>query len=152
MTIIDLLKALLFESVAKLYANDFYLIHRGGMELACKFRVAMYIQEMLNYDPRFKMWRYYNVDCEYNKSAYGTKHIPGRECHIQTDLNLHIRGTDEYNLLTVEFKLDDGDAGADIHKLEQLTHPDGQYRYALGCFVKIGFDGPKYTLVIDGKI
>lgn len=152
MPTVDLLKALLFESVAKLYANDYYLIARGGMENACQARVMYYMQDILFNDPRFIIWRNYNVDCEYNKNIHGMKELPCAEKYVRPDLLLHIRDTNDYNLLVVEFKLAGNVSAHDMNKLKDLTNCDLQYRYLLGVAVKLSTHGATYTFIANGEI
>ncbi len=149
---IDLLKALLFEAVAKLYANDYYLIARGGMENACQARVMYYTQDMLYNDPRFVMWQHYNVDCEYNKNMHGVKELPCAERYAQPDLLLHIRNTNDHNLLVTEFKLEGNDSAYDMEKLKCLTNSQQEYRYLLGVAVKLSKRGATYTFIANGEI
>ncbi len=152
MPTIDLLKALLFESVAKLYANDYYLIARGGMETACQTRVMYYMQDMIYNDPKFIIWRHYNLDCEYNKNTHGVKELPCAEKYAQPDLLLHIRNTNDHNLLVAEFKLDGNDATYDMEKLRCLTNSQQEYRYLLGVAVKLSSRGATYTFIANGEI
>ena len=152
MPTIELLKALLFESVAKLYANDYYLIARGGMETACQTRVMYYMQDMLYNAPRFDIWRQYNLDCEYNKNMHGVKELPGSNRYAQIDLVLHIRNTDANNLLVVEFKLSGNDNSHDIEKLKNLTDSNQQHRYLLGAAVELASQQAMYTFIQNAEI
>lgn len=157
----ETLKALIFESVAKLYANDSYLINRGGMELACKIRVAIYMQEILLNNPMFRQWRQYDLDCEYNKSTStsGLKEIPCARKYIQTDLVLHIRGTNQFNLLACEFKLTAADIfipkhgkPSDAAKLQDLTDERLDYKYRLGCAIALEKQGAVYKFFQNAQI
>ena len=152
MPTVDLLKALLFESVAKLYANDYYLIARGGMENACQTRIMYYMQDMLYNDPRFDSLQHYNVDCEYNKSQQGVKELPCSNRYVQIDLVLHIRNTDANNLLAAEFKLSGNDNSYDIEKLKNLTDSNQQHRYLLGVAVELAQQQAMYTFIQNAEI
>lgn len=149
---IILLKSLLQEAVAKLYANEFSLFFVRGLENACVVRVIYYMQDMLNNDPRFYMWRHYNLDFEYNKSSLGLKSINNRSKYIKPDLILHIRGTDEHNLMVIEFKKGRKTSDKDIEKLRALTGDDCRYKYILGCAVVLNKRGTIYQFVENGEL
>lgn len=150
---IEMLRVLIFESVAKLYANDSYLINRGGMELACKIRVAIYMQEILLNNPMFRQWRQYNLDCEYNKNRLGMKRIrQSNRKYIQTDLILHVRGKDCFNLLVCEFKLLKRNMRQDFDKLQDLTDERLNYKYRLGCAIALEKQGPVYKFFQNAQI
>lgn len=152
MTIVEMLKSLLAESIAKLYANEFSLLIVRGLENACVVRVIYYMQDMLNNDPRFYMWRHYNLDFEYNKSVGGLKVINTRSKYIKPDLILHIRGTDAHNLMVIEFKKGRKTSDKDIEKLRALTGDDCRYKYILGCAVVLNKQGPIYQFVENGEV
>lgn len=152
MTIIEMLKSLLTEAIDKLYANDFALFLVRGLENACVVRVIYYMQDMLNNDPRFREWRHYNLDFEYNKSVVGLKVINARSKYIKPDLILHIRGTDAHNLMVIEFKKGRNTSDKDIEKLRALTGDCCQYRYILGCAVVLNKQGPTYQFVENGNL
>ena len=151
-TKVEMLKSLLVEAVAKLYANDFALFLVRGLENACVVRVIYYMQEMLNNDPRFREWRHYNLDFEYNKSAVGLKVINARSKYIKPDLILHVRGTDVYNLMVIEFKKGQNTSNNDIEKLRALTGDCCYYRYILGGAVALKKQGPTYNFVENGNL
>ncbi|MDE6250801.1 MAG: hypothetical protein K2M34_04180 [Alphaproteobacteria bacterium] len=149
---IDLLKALLFESVAKLYANDYYLFTVRGMENACVSRIIYYMQDMLYTDQRFAEWRNHNIDFEYNKSTDGLKvGFYYKKKYLKPDLVLHIRGTDKHNLMVVEFKKGCKSSDSDITKLRDLTHSYQRYKYVLGCAVSLKKQKVEYRFVQKGK-
>lgn len=70
-------------------------------EQAISFRIAHYLA---------KIFKYYDVDCEYNKNIDKYKEIDGGK--IRPDIIVHKRGNNENNLLFIEVKKDNGLYGA----------------------------------------
>ncbi len=149
---VQLLKELLFESVAKLYANDSCLFFRRGLENTCVTRIIYYMQDMLYNDPRFRIWQHYNLDFEYNKSTEGLKDINTNARYIKPDLLLHIRLNNNHNLLVVEFKKDQKSSENDKIKVRALTNQHQRYRYKLGCVVSLKKQFVTYQFVRNDKL
>mgnify|MGYP005777209261 CR=1 FL=1 len=149
---------LLKKSVDKCYKNDLELINRS-MEQACVARIFFYMQEMIYNDPKYKEYRDYNLDCEYNKNGEQIKATPRRQNGTKPDMILHKRRTNNKNLIVVEFKAaqgrtvyyEDTKTAMDYVKLEDFTN-SAIYNYKLGVYVKLNKRKPKYILFKNGKI
>ena len=155
MTIPDeLLIKLLKEGVAECYKKDNLLIERS-MEQASVARIFYYLQSLINTDGRFSFLREYNLDCEFNKNGQHIKATPHYENGTRPDMILHERGTNNHNLLIVEFKSDNGSreisgTSNDLIKLKDFTSP-GIYNYQLGVFIKLLKEKPDYSFFKKGK-
>ena len=76
----------------------------------------------------------YNVDCEYNRDGYGTKNIDG--VLVYPDFILHKRGTNDDNLLIIEFKTWwNPNNHDDIEKLREMMSDTHPYKYKYGYSV-----------------
>ena len=81
----------------------------------------------------------YNVDCEYNRNGYGIKQVNGK--YVYPDFILHKRGSNEDNLLIIEFKTWwNPDNDADIDKIRWMMNPQYIYQYKYGCSITINQD------------
>ena len=84
-----------------------------------------------------KLFRGWDVDCEYNKSIDAGKIIldeRGKRCSILPDIIVHRRGDNRSNLVAIELKKttnDDKDGRKkDIDKLSELVKEPYNYKYA----------------------
>ena len=149
---------LLKKSVDKCYKNDKELIDRS-MEQACVARIFFYMQEMIYNDSKYKEYRNYNLDCEYNKNGEEIKSTPRCPNGTKPDMILHERMENHRNMLVVEFKADEGkiryyegtNTAIDYVKLEDFTSPT-IYNYKLGVYVKLNKIKAEYILFKKGKI
>lgn len=133
-----------FEQILKnalktLYDRDHILIQRGGMEQACVARLYYYMQKSIDKSPALKQ---YYLDCEYNKNGEMSKRYMdddmGKHLIARPDIILHQRGTNDCNIVIVEFKgWWNSERRSDIKKLTAFTDMDGTYRYSVGVFVKL---------------
>ena len=68
------------------------------------------------------------------------------------DVIIHKRGSNDKNVLVMEFKTYWNDNQKnDEGKIRKLTDQQGDYKYAYGMTVLIGIDKPKINLFVDGK-
>ena len=149
---------LLKEAVDECYKNDWELVSRS-MEQACVARIFFYMQEMIYNDLKYKEYRDYNLDCEYNKNGEQIKSTPRCLNGTRPDMILHKRMQNHKNLLVVEFKsargrtvyYKDTELVIDYVKLEDFTNPT-IYNYKLGVYVKLNKREPNYRLFKNGKI
>jgi len=147
----ELLIELLKEAVEECYKEDNLLIEHH-MEQASVARIFYYCQNLINNDERFVCLRKYNLDCEFNKNCWNSKATPHCENGTRPDMILHKRGTNNHNLLIVEFKSEKGlirTVCNDLIKLKDFTSPD-IYNYQLGVFVKLLKEKADYTFFKEG--
>lgn len=130
-----------------LYMNDKHLIdntpipcetldnkHHVG-ERSIVFRYALYLQNLISEDPILKQ---YNLDCEYNRNGIENKLLPGFPNGTYPDLIIHKRGSNENNLLVMEFKTYwNADRTEDKKKIRQFMDIQGSYKYKYGISVLI---------------
>lgn len=126
----ELLEELIKKSLDDLYRNDKDLIERRVAErnltglFAYYFRINMQNTDVADY----------NVDCEYNRDGYGTKNIDG--VLVYPDFILHKRGTNDDNLLIIEFKTWwNPNNHDDIEKLREMMSDTHPYKYKYGYSV-----------------
>lgn len=169
----NLLITLVNESVNKCYQNDKSLIDRS-MEQASVARIFHYIQDAINNDERFRQFKEYNLDCEYNKDKTKIKRTVRCPKGTRPDLVLHKRWNTNNayssdNILVIEFKPCKGrfkyfdihtsktkktktkpdDKEIDFVKLEDFTHIDC-YNYFLGIFIKLNTQLAEYKYFQSG--
>lgn len=89
----------------------------------------------------------YSVDCEYNRNAFNENKYKellygGKQHEIFPDFILHQRGSNENNMLAIEFKKynykNKSDIKKDKLKLKALTDQKANYNYELGLFIILG--------------
>lgn len=137
---------MLKEAVKECYEKDYLLIEQS-MEQASVARIFYYMQNLINTDESFACLRKNNLDCEYNKNGQNIKATPRRKNGTRPDMILHKRGTNNHNLLVVEFKAEKGlrrTGNNDLIKLEDFISPY-IYNYQLGILVKLLKDKPDYS-------
>ena len=87
----------------------------------------------------------YNVDCEYNRDGYGMKKIDGTL--VYPDFILHKRGTNESNLLIIEFKTWwNSDNREDIEKLKAMMSEWYRYQYQYGYSIILNQERDSVTV------
>jgi len=119
-----------------LYENDAELIQQKVHERSIVFRFGLYFNDLLKKSQDFKK---YDLDFDYNRSIEDTKRTRSRPEGIYPDLILHKRGSNDRNVLALEFKTHwNSDSSDDIDKLKELTSSDQQYRFQLGISIVLG--------------
>jgi len=113
---------------------------RRGLERPFAFRVGHHLQNMLCNSPNYSSSNLI-VDMEYGKNIFGDKVYRtenGESFKAIPDLIFHQRGTNEHNILVVEFTCYWRDAvkNRDRRKLIAFTSAE-QYNYMLGIHVLI---------------
>lgn len=147
----DLLIELLKKSVDKCYADDKTLIDRS-MERTSVARIFYYMQNLIVRSKNFECFREYNLDCEYNRNMEDGKRLADNERGKIPDVILHKRGSNDSNLLILEFKsAENDDYTDDYDKLQKFTKQDGTYNYFLGVFVKLNKNTAQYTYFQNGQ-
>lgn len=137
-----LLENLIQKSLDDLYANDKYLIEHRAAERNITHRFAHYFENNMQNSIVSQL----NVDCEYNRDGYGIKQINGK--NIYPDFILHKRGSNEDNLLIIEFKTWwNPENNKDIEKIQCMMHPQLRYKYKYGCSITIGLNNAEYCWV-----
>lgn len=134
------LKNYIDEAIDKLYKNDSHLIRCVNEEDKSKnkyhvsersivSRFGIYFEEC-----RLKFFSEYDLDIEYNRDIYDCKRLAGKP--VIPDLILHKRGTNENNLLVLEFKTWwNRDQNNDINKIKGFKK---EYGYRYGAVILIG--------------
>lgn len=153
-----LVKELLEKAVNECYRLDKILID-NSMEQACVARIFYYMQELVNNDNRYRCFREFNIDCEYNKRISNVKITQRCIKGTRPDLIIHKRYIMDMNTLVVEFKprkasyRRDESTGKylDIIKLEDFTKLGYGYEYKLGILVKLYKRGAKYMYFQNGQ-
>lgn len=125
-------------SLRQFIARDRYLLEVNANERSLTHRIGMYLQAQ---------FEHYDVDCEFNRDGHdpkelniGTEETSVYDEHAMTvypDIIVHHRGSNNDNLLVIEFKKTSSRVGSgkDVIKLEAYK-TDLHYRYAL--FVELG--------------
>ena len=141
-----------------LYKNDSHLIYNGANdseekpdkkhhvgERSIVFRYAHYLQNLISEDEMFKE---YNLDCEYNRNGTACKGLPSFPRGTYPDLIIHKRGSNEDNLLVMEFKTYwNDDREDDIKKIREFMDSTGKYKYKYGISVLIERDMQRYEWI-----
>lgn len=133
---IEKLIELVNETLDELYTKDSFLFKNDSSERNLVFHFSRYFAEKIKTNIYLKD---YNVDCEYNRNRRDSKKaFYGNEYHrIFPDFILHKRGTNEFNLLAIEFKKAVPYNKIDDEKLKYLTSSNHEYKYHLGLFISL---------------
>jgi len=114
-------------------------VHSVYFERALCFRFGLALESILA-DARpnwLERWSDVVVDAELARAGSQVKLDPGES----PDLVVHVRGTDDWNLVAIEAKHRSGPSGKDLSKLRRLLS-SRQYRYAFA--IRLG--GPRITI------
>ena len=137
----ELLEELIKKSLDDLYQNDEYLIKHRVAERDITSKFAHYFQNNM----RETIIADYDVDCEYNRDGYGMKKIDGTL--VYPDFILHKRGTNESNLLIIEFKTWwNSDNREDIEKLKAMMSEWYRYQYQYGYSIILNQERDSVTV------
>lgn len=145
---LKVLDGLVNQALDMLYENDMHLImnravnscgkdekHHVG-ERAIVFRFAHYLQNLMDENGGFGE---YHLDCEYNRNGSECKALPSFPNGTYPDVIIHKRGSNEYNLLVIEFKTYwNCDISNDKKKLFEFTDPNGRYKFKKGISFLLG--------------
>jgi hypothetical protein len=135
------LAPIIIMALEKLYREDAYLISHNVSERSIVFRFGIYLQELANENDMLKG---YNIDVEYNRNFNDPKRLKGKKNGAVPDLIIHKRGTNEDNLLIIEFKphWHNGEEAiqSDINKLRAFCC--GEYYYKNALFIILNRDEP----------
>ena len=137
----ELLEELIKKSLDDLYQNDHDLLKRKVAERDLTGLFAHYFRNNMK-DTAIAE---YNVDCEYNRDGYGMKKIDGTL--VYPDFILHKRGTNESNLLIIEFKTWwNSDNREDIEKLKAMMSEWYRYQYQYGYSIILNQERDSVTV------
>lgn len=137
----ELLEELIKKSLDDLYHNDEYLIKHRVAERDITSKFAHYFQNNM----RETIIADYDVDCEYNRDGYGMKNIDGTL--VYPDFILHKRGTNDSNLLIIEFKTWwNSDNREDIEKLKAMMSNWYRYQYQYGYSIILNQERDSVTV------
>ena len=142
-----LIKGLVAKALDKVYELDYHLIlnnavnsvgkdeHHHVGERSILFRFAHYLQNLLDEYPQFDE---YNLDCEYNRNGSETKNLPSFPNGTYPDVILHKRGSNDDNILIIEFKTYwNTDQTQDFKKIDEFTNESGKYHFKIGMAIRI---------------
>jgi len=160
---LQILDDLINKALEMLYEKDYHLImnkainnqgweekHHVG-ERAIVFRFAHYLQNLMDETGEFTE---YNLDCEYNRNGLECKRLPSFPNGTYPDLIIHKRGSNDYNLLVMEFKTYwNKKIADDKRKLSEFTMVEGKYKFIYGCLVVIEKEYSKLKIMrfLNGK-
>ena len=137
----ELLEELIKKSLDDLYQNDEYLIKHRVAERDITSKFAHYFQNNM----RETIIADYDVDCEYNRDGYGMKNIDGTL--VYPDFILHKRGTNDSNLLIIEFKTWwNSDNREDVEKLKAMMSDLYRYQYQYGYSIILNQERDSVTV------
>ena len=135
--LVKILDDLVEKALDELYVKDSYLLENEVHERTIVFRFGLYLQALMDKSNEFNE---YNLDCEYNRNGEDCKRLPCRPCGAVPDLIIHQRGSNDNNLLVIEFKpYWEPNTQEDIEKLEQFVSLSGEYKYSCAKSIVFSF-------------
>ena len=135
--LLNLLDKLLDSALDELYEKDCYLLEHDVHERTIVFRFGHYLQNLMDATDEFQN---FNLDFEYNRNGRQPKRIPANPRNgAFPDLIIHRRGSNQCNLLIMEFKPPwNTDTEDDCKKLQQFINPHDRYNYLCGKSILLG--------------
>src|SRR5665648_1176982 len=91
------------KALERVYKHHEYLIKNQVHERSIVFWFGVYLHELLQHEE--KEYAEFNLDFEYNKNYSNPKRTVNFPDGTYPDIILHKRGSNEHNLLIVEFKI-----------------------------------------------
>lgn len=150
----SVLKSAVENALNELYKKDHYLIinHPRGnasdyhvSERGIVFRFGIYLQKILD----GSLFKDYNIDVEYNRNMYEKKRLPSFTNGTFPDLILHMRGSNEHNILILEFKTWwNNNTADDSEKIKEFMDKNGVYRYKMGACIVLEKDNPTISWIV----
>lgn len=145
---LQVLDSLVNQALDMLYERDMHLImncavnsrgkdeqHHVG-ERSIVFRFAHYLLNLIDDNGGFAE---YDLDCEYNRNGAECKALPSFPNGTYPDVIIHKRGSNDKNLLVIEFKTYwNHDRSNDKKKLLEFTDPNGRYKFKKGISFLLG--------------
>jgi len=135
----------------KVYEHDIYLIEQKVHERTIVSRFCIYFQHELN----LTTFASNNLDSEYNRYDTEPKRTSNFTKGTYPDIILHKRGSNDANVLVVEFKTSwNKNTAKDIQKLKDYTNQQGKYKYGIGCSIVLNQNRAdvKTTLIKNGEV
>lgn len=160
--IIEQLTECVNQALDMVYDNDYHLIsnrainrvgideHHHVGERSIVFRFAHYLQNIIDDAGGFAD---YDLDCEYNRNGAVTKSLPSFPNGTYPDVILHQRGSNDGNMLVIEFKTYwNRSQKVDARKIKEFTSKSGKYGFVMGMTILLGKVREKATVkrYIDG--
>lgn len=146
------LEVMIKQALECVYQDDSYLIfnndrdHCGERAIVARFMI--YFHALLNASE----YKHYNLDCEYNQNMGNPKSLPSFENGTYPDIILHKRGSNDHNILIMEFKTWwNSNQNEDIRKIKEFMAPKGQYKYKYGCTILLEKDKYEIDWIIGRK-
>ncbi len=148
----------IISALDRLYESDQYLIankpfvHRENLsEQGLIFRFGIYLQEYMD---RETFLNGYNLDMEYNRMLDAKKTQSSFKSGTFPDLVIHVRGSNDYNLLVMECTTWwDSDVylkQQDILRLKELTQNSAR-NFTLGAYIAFEKSRSIQKWFINGK-
>lgn len=130
----------------EVYKNEEYIFVNDVCERNLVFHFARYFYHVYE---KYNGEKNYSIDCEYNRNRssfnerkYKELVYDGKKHKIYPDVILHQRGSNDNNILAIEFKkynnINNKEREKDFMKLEALTDRKLAYKYKLGLFIVLG--------------
>ena len=138
----ELLIEMVNKALDKLYENDKILIQNDVHEQTIVSRFTKYFENifeaMIN-DIELSVDNEYNRDI-LSEDTYKKIKYSGLDHKIKPDFILHKRGSNDKNILVIEFKkewiIDTKGKKGDVRKLTLLTDLSLRYKYQLGLYIE----------------
>lgn len=106
------------QALEKLREHDSHLLDVNANERSVTHHLAVYLHR------EFESW---DVDVEYNREGHDLKRLRDlpdvKRDNVFPDVIVHIRGTNDKNLLVVEVKMQGNEDESDENKLVEFTKP-----------------------------
>ncbi len=133
----------------RVYADHSYLIQNRVSERSIVFWFGIYFYELI----QGTKYSEYDMDVEYNRNFQEVKRTENYPRGTFPDLILHKRGSNDSNIIIIEFKpwWNPG-TGDDLKKLQDFTNHDGEYKYGLGLSILIDHETPNGKIVENGEV
>lgn len=128
--LVKILDDLVEKALDELYTKDSYLLENEVHERTIVFRFGLYLQVLMDKSKKFNE---YNLDFEYNRNGNDPKMLSILGSNVIPDLIIHRRGSNDHNLLVVEFKTYwNSDTRSDLEKLSGFMSKKEPYKYIAG--------------------
>lgn len=136
-------------ALCRVYDEQIYLINNRVSERSIVFWFGIYFHELMQ-GTEFESL---DIDVEYNRNFQDAKRTENFERGTFPDFILHERGSNENNILIIEFK-PWWNAGTDddIIKLGDFTATLSGYNYDIGLSILLGQESPTCIVVEDGEV
>jgi hypothetical protein len=143
----NILLNIVVSALSRVYKDHSYLIENRVSERSIVFWFGIYVYDL----KKDTFLKDFDLDIEYNRNKVDQKRTQNFPNGSFPDLILHKRGTNDSNLLIIEFKTWWNENNSnDLIKLQDFTSAKGKYKFKIGLSILIDKEKP-FGIILENR-